>query len=268
MSAKFLMCPPTYYHFAYEINPWMSVKRNVSLSTAKNQWDFLYKLLTNQLGAKIELVEPVKGLPDMVFTANAGLVSNNTFVRSNFRHKERQPEAAFFETWFRDHNYTVVTLPRVHFFEGEGDAFVMGNSLICGYHFHADTQAHQIVAESLQKDLISIKIIDERFYRFDTCFCPLNDNTALLYQQAIAEEGAQKLKAAIKNSIRLKLVDALKLICNSIVVGHNLIAPRGCHEPAKILRLLGYQIYEVDLSEFAKAGGNAKCMVLTLPNED
>lgn len=258
------MCPPDYYEIAYEINPWMSLRRNVNLSIARAQWDLLYKLLTDQLGVAVELIKPIKGLPDMVFTANAGLVSEDIYIRSNFRHKERQPEAAFFESWFRERNYRVHTLPKVHCFEGEGDAFIMGDNVFCGYHFRSDVQAHQLVGAILNKRTLSLELTNERFYHLDTCFCPITDKTALYYPGAFDDYAMRVLKETIPNAFLIRLEEALGFMCNSIVIGDKIIIPQQSHKTGEILRLMGYQVYKVDLSEFIKAGGSAKCLVLYL----
>lgn len=267
MPFKFLMCPPDYYEIAYEINPWMNIRKNVNPAVARAQWDLLYKLLTDQLGVQVELINPVKGLPDMVFTASAGLIWNRTFIRSNFRPKPRQPEAAFFEAWFQEHHYEIATLPKVLYFEGESDAFIAGDYLFCGYHFRSDIQAHHLVAEIVQKKMVSLALTDERFYHLDTCFCPISNKTALYYGKAFNESDHGNLKRQIPNSVLVRLEEALKFICNSIVVGHKIIVPAKCPQTTEMLRLLGYQVYPVDLSEFIKAGGNAKCLVLTLERD-
>ena len=96
-----LMCPPDYYSIRYEINPWMSIRRKSKQKIAKKQWEDLYNLLDRKIGVSIKLIEPQKDFPDMVFTANAGLVYNSIFIRSNFRFKERKGEAKYFERWFK-----------------------------------------------------------------------------------------------------------------------------------------------------------------------
>ena len=105
------MCPPDYYEVAYEINPWMSVKRKANQEVARKQWGDFYGLLTQELKVEVELLRPAPDLPDLVFTANGGLVSQNRFIRANFRHKERQPEARFFEDWFRKRKWEVTIVP-------------------------------------------------------------------------------------------------------------------------------------------------------------
>src|SRR3990172_10394646 len=112
MSKKsLLMCPPDYYSIKYEINPWMNIKRNPRNKLARKQWEDLYNILDKKIGVEIKIIEPQKEQPDMVFTANAGFVFNNTFIRSNFRFKERKGEEKYFEKWFKKNGYKIVKLP-------------------------------------------------------------------------------------------------------------------------------------------------------------
>src|SRR5262245_57894583 len=136
-----LLCPPDRYGIEYEINPWMDRACQTNQKLAAGQWQGLRDTL-GSLGCGIETIEPQAGLPDMVFTANAGLVAGNQFFRSNFRHRERQGESIHFEQWFAGHGYEIVPLPGKLIFEGEGDALFSGDVLFCGYHFRSDIQSH------------------------------------------------------------------------------------------------------------------------------
>src|SRR5258707_8139835 len=169
---KLLLCPPDYYGIEYEINPWMDRTHNTQPAVARSQWQGLHDLLKS-LGCEIELTNPQKNLPDMVFTANAGLVSGKKFIRSIFRFKERQGEEAHFEKWFAERGYDIAHLPAGLFFEGEGDALFCGDILFCGYRFRSDIRSHQIIGEMLECLPISVELVQERFYHLDTCFCPL-----------------------------------------------------------------------------------------------
>src|SRR5579859_4739082 len=106
---KILMCPPTFYDVVYEINPWMHMSDKPDRKKAQQQWENLYKIYQS-LGVTIELIDQVKGLPDMVFTANGGTVKENIFVSGNFRVKERKAEEHYFQQWFENHGYQVQTL--------------------------------------------------------------------------------------------------------------------------------------------------------------
>ena len=120
-TTTLLMCPPLYYGIEYEINPWMSVSRQSDFLLAQEQWRMLYDLLQNRLHMDVSLMEARRGLPDMVFTANAGLVWENKFIVSNYRYSVRRGEARYFEHWFASRNYEIFHLPDQSYFEGEAD---------------------------------------------------------------------------------------------------------------------------------------------------
>lgn len=262
--SRFLMCAPEYYEVAYEINPWMSVRKKVSQDQAMKQWQAYYDLLTGKLGMKVDLIEPVKGLPDMVFTANAGLVSKRTFIRSNFRFKERRGEEPYFEKYFRDHGYVIKTIVPPFCFEGEGDALSMNRELYTGYHFRSDLEAHDLLSEYVHSTYFALELCDDRFYHLDTCFAPLNDRTALIFFEAFAPYAQLTLWETVPDPIAVPENEALQFACNAVVCGNSIILPEGCPKTTAELEKRGYDVYALDFSEFIKAGGAAKCLVLNL----
>ncbi|NEO47242.1 MAG: fused N-dimethylarginine dimethylaminohydrolase/saccharopine dehydrogenase domain-containing protein, partial [Moorea sp. SIO4A3] len=110
-SIRFLMCPPDHYDVDYVINPWMEGNiHKSSRDRAVEQWQKLHYVIKEH--ALVDLVSPQSGWPDMVFTANAGLVLGKNVVLSRFLHKERQGEEPYFKQWFNDNGYTVYELPQ------------------------------------------------------------------------------------------------------------------------------------------------------------
>ena len=144
---KLLMCSPLHYGIEYEINPWMSRRRQSTPEQARIQWQGLHQLLEGQLAVDVRVIEPQQGLPDMVFTANAGFVYQNKFIVSNFRHDVRRGEAPFFAEWFRQQGFEIIHLPEDRFFEGEGDLLKCGEGWFAGYHIRSDVTGHQRVAD-------------------------------------------------------------------------------------------------------------------------
>jgi N-dimethylarginine dimethylaminohydrolase len=165
-----LMCPPVYYGIEYEINPWMNRKYQSESRLAQRQWRALYQLLKSRLGVDVALTEPKPGLPDMVFTANAGFPSGNKFIVSNFRYAVRRGEAIQFENWFAAKNYEICHLPEMSYFEGEGDLLTCGEILFAGHPYRSSFVSHQRVAEILQRQIIPLRLINDWFYHLDTCF--------------------------------------------------------------------------------------------------
>ena len=259
------MCRPTHYVIAYEINPWMRVTRPIARARALRQWQALYRLLHQTLRVPIRLVTPARGLPDLVFTANAGLVKGRVFLRSNFRYPQRQGEEPIFETYFRQHGFRVITLPRRFHFEGEGDALFLGSTLFFGFRFRSDASAHARVARLLSCQVLPLELTDQRFYHLDTCFCPLDGNTALWFPGAFDRYGQRVINTHVPQLIAVSEADARRFACNAIVVGHAVVLHRGVSVMLRHrLSRVGFELHELDLSEFLKAGGSAKCLALRL----
>jgi len=262
-TASFLMCAPDYFEIAYEINPWMSVQRKIDHEKAIAQWRKYHETLLS-LGAAVELIDPVKGLPDMVFTANAGLVREKFFVKSNFRHKERRGEEPYFEKWFKQKKYQVKLVHQPFCFEGEGDALFMGAELYTGYHFRSDVEAHDQVSAHMKNSYFALELCDKRFYHLDTCFAPLNEQSALVFLDAFEPYAQLVLLENIPDPIHVPEEEAVRFACNSVVSGSHIVMPEGCPKTAAELEKRGFTVHGLDFSEFIKAGGAAKCLVLTL----
>ena len=158
---ELLLCPPDYYGIEYEINPWMNRARGADAALVQKQWKQLHARLSN-LDCDVHLISPQPGLPDMVFTANAGLTIGRKFVPSNFRHKERAGEQPFLAKWMEQRDYEVNWLPENLYFEGEGDALFGGDALFCGYKFRSDIQSHRALADILRCLVISVELVDQR----------------------------------------------------------------------------------------------------------
>ena len=264
-TLSWLMCRPTHYAIAYEINPWMSLKRPADYARALAQWTQLYRLLTRTLRVPVRLLPPRPGVPDLVFTANAGLVSGRTLIRSNFRHPERQAEEPIIERYFRRAGFRVVRMTDRYDFEGEGDALWMGGTLVLGFRFRSDAPAHEELARILRARVLPVELADRRFYHLDTCFCPLDATSALWFREAFDRYGRRVIESLVDDPIGVSERDATRFACNAIVVGHSIVIQAGLSTSLRRqLERRGFRLYPVDLSEFLKAGGSAKCLVLRL----
>jgi len=264
---QLLMCPPTYYGIEYEINPWMSRSRQSDRQQAQRQWELLRGLVTEKMAVEIQLIEPHPGLPDMVFTANAGLVWQRKFISSRFRHEVRRGESAHFERWFRDRGFEVVCLPDNCCFEGEGDLLRCGDIWFAGYRIRSDIHAHQYVAEIIGQEILSLELSDNWFYHLDTCFCPLAPGRALYYPAAFDPYGRQVLESNVAELIPVGFDEAARFACNAIVAGRSIALNDGCPNVRRQLEALDFQVFETPLGEFLKAGGSAKCLALIIAPE-
>jgi len=264
VKPHFLMCQPKFYRIAYEINPWMNINNPADPSMAYLQWKTLYDLIRD-LGGEVSLIEPVEGLPDMVFTANAGLVYEDKVILGRFRHGERRGEERYYERWFSDRGYHCHRLPGGISFEGEGDTVFLKDILLLGHGFRTDIRAHPYIGAIMNREYRSLKLVDPHFYHLDTCLLFLEDiDLIIYYPDAFDPESAKTIEGLPCKVLRLSKEDAYLFVCNSICIGMNLILSR-CTK-AFYHEIEGYGINTIgcDTSEFMKSGGGIRCMVLHL----
>ncbi len=262
--SKFLMCPPDYFGIEYEINPWMRLSNQSDPTEARQQWQELYRVLTGELGAAVELMEPVKGLPDLVFTANAGYVQEDLFVSSSFKYNERRGETPFFDQWFQSHGYRLRKLGGGCIFEGMGDALPLGETILAGYRHRSEICSHEALSEITGRRVLSLELVDPRFYHLDTCFCPLDSNAALYFPRAFDSYARAAMALAAPDLVAVSESSALRFGCNAVVVGETVVTNTGCGDLGPPLAERGYKLRMVELSEFMKSGGSAKCLTLRL----
>ena len=261
MKPKLLLCPPDYYGIEYEINPWMNRAHSAIPELARKQWKGLRDTLES-LGCEVELIAAQPKLPDMVFTANAGLVAGQKFIRSNFRFPERRGEEPCYEKWFAEHGYANVRLPDTLFFEGEGDALFCGDVLFCGYRFRSDIRSHQILGEMLGQLAISVELVQDRYYHLDTCFCPLSGGGAMWYPGAFDEYGQKAIRHHVRDLIEVSPEEAAHFACNAVVLAQDVILADNSPKLCAALAERGYHTHQLAMTEFIKAGGACKCLTL------
>ncbi len=264
-AIRILMCPPDHYDVDYVINPWMEGNiHKSSRDRAVEQWQKLHHVLKEL--AIVDLVEPAKGWPDMVFTANAGLVLGDNVVLSRFFHKERQGEEPYFKAWFEANGFTVYELPQDLPFEGAGDALFdrEGRWLWAGYGFRSELDSHPYIAKWLDTEVVSLRLIDERFYHLDTCFCPLTGGYLLYYPPAFDSYSNRVIEMRIPEEKRIVVSepDAVCFACNAVNVGNTIVMNQVSDTLKRNLANAGFNVIETPLSEFLKAGGAAKCLTL------
>ncbi len=266
-TPRILMCPPDHFGIEYEINPWMKVERGSESVRAKAQWKNLYETL-RRIGADVELMVPQPGLPDLVFTANAGLMFGKRFFSSRFRHEVRAKESPYFDAWMREHGYTVEHLPDDMYFEGAGDALFCGSILYAGYRIRSDALGHLYLGQQLERMVLPVELVDPRFYHLDTCFCPLSPREAIYFPGAFDRYGQKVLETHIPTLIPVEEREAERFACNAVVVGKTVVLNAGSDKLAVALAERGYRVEFVELDEFLKSGGSAKCLTLRLDGEE
>jgi len=266
-QATFLMCPPTLYDVNYVINPWMAGNVHASSQVkAAEQWQRLYEAVSRV--AEVLLVEPQAGSPDMVFTANAGLERDGVVALSSFYHPERQGEEAHFRRWFLQAGYRVLDVARATPFEGEGDALFAtdGGRLFAGFGPRTAASSHQVLREAWGVEVVSLHLVDPRFYHLDTCFAPLEGGFVMYFPEAFDVASRARIEAIypVEKRIVVGEADAVCFACNAINVGRTVILNEVSGALVRELEGKGFEVTQIALTEFLKAGGAAKCLVMKL----
>lgn len=257
---RVLMCPPTFFTVAYEINPWMSLDEPVDAGRACRQWRDLVALY-DDLGVAVELVEPEPDLPDMVFAANAAVVVDGRALVARFRHRERQGEQRAFARWFEQRGLDVDRARRSN--EGQGDVLRVGEVLFAGHGPRTTRAAHRELATWSGREVLSLHLVDDRYYHLDTALFPIGDTVA--YRPEAFDDASRRVLAdRFPDAVHADAADAAVLGLNAVVVGGTVVLPAGTRRLGPALRSRGFETVEVDMSELRKAGGSVKCCTLVL----
>lgn len=268
----YLVCPPGHFEVLYEINPWMHREVAVDRDRACAQWEAMVAALS-AAGASVERIEPVAGLPDMVFTANLGLVdaarpaaaSPGTFVVGRFRHPERQGESEHAARAFEARAYEIRELEDpASCLEGAGDALPFAGKLLAGYRIRSDFAAHTALARLLGVEVLSLELVDQRFYHLDLSFCPLGDRRAIVAPHAWDAYGRKVVEHLVPEPLVLEPEEALTFCANSVVVGTTIVMPACPPRVGRQLEAWGFDIVVCPVDEFLKAGGGVRCLTLAL----
>jgi len=267
MKERFLMCAPQHFEVAYVINPWMegNIARG-SNPVAMQQWDALATLLRRV--AQVDCISAREGVPDLVFTANAGLVLEKKVLLSHFRHAERRPEQAYFARWFAEHGFEVQTLPPDVYFEGAGDALFDRRLplLWMGHGHRSDSAAAAMIASLLDIEVEPLQLVNPHFYHLDTCLCPLEGGALLYYPAAFDAASQERIATLVPPELRIAVGadDADAFACNAVNCGRHVIVNQASDRLCAALAAHGYMVHQTRLSAFMKAGGSAKCLTLKL----
>lgn len=258
----YLMCPPTHFSVRYAINPWMHPDEPVDPRRAVRQWERLRDTYLD-LGHTVHLIEARPDLPDMVFAANGATVVDGTVLGARFRHPERAGEQAAYLDWFRGHGWPDVRTPEL-VNEGEGDVLLAGRVLLAGHGFRTDVAAHAEVAAAFGVPVVSLRLVDPRFYHLDTALAVLDAETAAYYPAAFDDAARAALAETFAELIEAKDRDAEVLGLNAVSDGRHVVLPAEAHDLAETLAVRGFEPVGVDVSELRKAGGGPKCCTLEL----
>lgn len=261
-SRRYLMCPPRYFAVEYEINPWMDPSQPVCVERAMAQWIGLRDTY-RRLGHQVEEIEPQPGLPDMVFAANSGTVIDGRVLGARFRAHQRMAEAEHYRRWFLANGYRDVVMPsRIN--EAEGDLVWTGRLLLAGTGFRTDAGAHAEAQEVLGVPVVSLQLVDPRYYHLDVALVVLDDELVAYYPQAFSPGSRRVLRRLFPDAVIANSDDAACLGLNAVSDGRHVVLPVEATHLATELAERGFQPVFVDISELRKSGGGPKCCTMEL----
>jgi N-dimethylarginine dimethylaminohydrolase len=256
------MCRPTYFAVDYAINPWMDPTAPVDTDLAMAQWTALADTYRS-LGHTVDLIEPIPGLPDMVFAANGATVVDGTVLGAQFRYPERAAEAPAYLDWFAQRGFVTQEAKTVN--EGEGDLLLTDRFLLAGTGFRTDLGGHAQAQELFGRPVITLQLVDPRFYHLDTALTVLGGPAEIAYLPEAFSAGSQKvLRQLFPDAVIAREEDAAVLGLNAVSDGHRVVMPVQARGLARELTERGYEPVGVDLSELRKAGGGPKCCTLVV----
>lgn len=255
----YAMTPPAFFAVEYAINPWMDTTTPVDVGLAQAQWENL-RATYLRLGHHVDVVEPAAGLPDMVYAANGGFIAQDVAVVARFRFAERAGESRAYARWMSSLGYRPVRTRHVN--EGQGDLLKVGDIILAGWGFRTDRRAHPEISAALRAPVISLELVDPRFYHLDTALAVLDDHTIAFYPPAFSAASQDQLAALFPDAIIADTADAYVLGLNVVSDGLHVVLPAAATGFATQLRQAGFEPIGVDLSELLKGGGSVKCCTL------
>lgn len=261
-NRRYLLCPPTYFDVTYAINPWMDPSIGVDRNRAARQWAALQDAYT-QLGHHVEVLPGQPGLPDMVFTANGALVVDGHALIARFTHEERQPESGHHLDWFQQHVDSSARQSTATN-EAEGDLLVIGDVILAGTGFRTDPASHDEVAREFGREVVTLELVDPRFYHLDVALAVLDDRTIAWFPAAFSPDAQAEIRRRFPTAIEVTEHDALVLGCNAVSDGRNVLVDSRAATFIADLRGAGFVPMPLEIDEFNKAGGGIKCLTLEI----
>jgi ornithine--oxo-acid transaminase len=258
---EFAMVEPTYFDVTYAINPWMDPSRPVDPAKALRQWTALRQTYV-ELGHRVRVIEAVPGLPDLVFAANGGFVVDGKALCSRFAFAQREAEEPVFAAWFEAAGLTVQHLQQVN--EGEGDFLLVGSRILAASPYRTARAAHAEVATLTGREVVSLELVDPRFYHLDTALAVLDDETIAFFPPAFSVESRTVIGDLFPDAIKAGEADAGVLGLNVTSDGRHVVMSDAAPTLARQFRDAGFEPIELDVSEFLLSGGGAKCCTLEI----
>ncbi|MFF9865978.1 MULTISPECIES: dimethylargininase [unclassified Streptomyces] len=259
---RFLMCPPRHFDVTYSINPWMQPSKPTDGALALRQWEGLRDLY-RELGHTVHEIDPLEGLPDMVFAANGATVVDGKVFGARFRHAERTAEGPAYLAWFQRQGYEELYWPE-HINEGEGDYLVVGRRILAGTGFRTDQRSHFEAQEFFGLPVTTLQLVNPSHYHLDTALSVLSDDEVMYYPAAFSEGSQAVLRELFPDAVLASAEDAAVFGLNALSDGRHVLLPKAATGLAAQLSARGFEPIGVELTELLKAGGSVKCCTLEL----
>ncbi|MFD6567005.1 dimethylargininase [Micromonospora profundi] len=261
----YLMCSPEHFAVEYAINPWMDVTTPVDRELAVKQWDRLRETLVG-LGHEVHVLTAEPGLPDMVYAANGAFMVDGSVYGARFKHEQRAAEAAAHHAFYESLGCRFIAPSETN--EGEGDfAYVPeahGGLILAGHGFRTETAAHAEAQEALGRPVVSLRLIDPRFYHLDVALAAVDDSNVVYFPGAFSAASQRVLTQLFPDAVIADDSDALAFGLNLVSDGANVVLNSEAARLAGKLKVAGYTPVPVELAELKKGGGSVKCCIAEL----
>jgi N-dimethylarginine dimethylaminohydrolase len=269
---KVLMSDPKHFRVEYAINPFMKDEqgnlKKVDSVKAIREWNEL-KATYEKLGFQVATLPGEKSLPDMVFTANQSMPfldkeKKKSVLLSHMYSEFRRKEVNYFRQWYEENDYKIYTLENKGFFEGNGDALIQYpyRTVWGGYGHRTSKEVYREIVERFDLPVIMLNMIRPEFYHLDTCFSILNENTVVLQSEAFEPEALRMIHEVFSKVIPTDLEENLKYFCCNCHSpnGVQVISHKGTKKFRADMDKAGFDLMEVDTTEYLKSGGSVFCM--------
>ncbi|MEV4540057.1 dimethylargininase [Micromonospora echinaurantiaca] len=261
----YLMCSPEHFAVEYAINPWMDVTTPVDPELAVKQWDRLRETLVG-LGHEVHLLTAEPGLPDMVYAANGAFVVDGTVYGAQFKHEQRTAEAAAHRAFYESHGWRFIAPSETN--EGEGDFAYLpeahGGLILAGHGFRTELPAHAEAQEALGRPVVSLRLVDPRFYHLDVALASIDDSNIVYFPGAFSAASQRVLTQLFPDAVVADDEDAMTFGLNLVSDGLNVVLNSEATRLAGKLKAAGYHPVPVELAELKKGGGSVKCCIAEL----
>jgi N-dimethylarginine dimethylaminohydrolase len=261
-------------------NPYIH-EEDLSKKKAQTQHASLARTLSK---AYVYTLPPITvSLPDIVFTANAGLalprLASPCVLLPNMKYAQRKDELPYLHTMFQSLGIQTIPYLGKEPFEGQAELkwFHGGRKAVCGYGHRStrktftelDTFFKRLYGIRNAPELLILPLASEDYYHLDIAMFEyakdsLEVNRCIVHERAFSTKSLQRLRAFLgyDNVMVLDTEDAFCL--NAIADGPHMITHK-LTDPTLKRRLetwTGLRVLQVPTTEFEKSGGSVRCMVL------